>query len=243
MKLYPAMDFIEGKCVRLCQGDFNAVETFDASAIQWAQNCESLGVERLHMVDLDGALSGQEKNRTLLRAVRAATLLPIQIGGGIRSEAQAVQLIGEGFDVILGTLLLTDPEAVQKLVAAYPDQVIASVDCKNGKMTLQGWTETTEVTGLSFVKTLVSMGFKKIIYTDISKDGTLAGPNLEDLSQLLELSRQTNASFELVASGGVGTLADLSALKALGLSGVIVGKALLSGAFSLESALAVCHAD
>jgi phosphoribosylformimino-5-aminoimidazole carboxamide ribotide isomerase len=243
MILYPAMDFIEGKCVRLYQGELDQREYFDQSALAWAKSCEQAGAKQLHMIDLDGAFTGTSQNLSLLRSVKSAVKIPIQVGGGIRSPEQARLLIEEGFQVILGTLLLKDLESCAELVKQYPDRLVASVDCKNGMVTLEGWTEVSTMSSLTFVRTLAEMGFKKIVYTDISKDGTLDGPNYDDLAQLLSL-RSTNAlSFELVASGGVGSLDDLKRLKKLGVDAVIVGRALLNADISLVHALEVCDAD
>lgn len=247
MKLIPAMDLIKGQCVRLYQGDLNKQEFFDQSPVKWAKENEAAGVTRLHMVDLDGAFTGLSKNEKVLRDVRQAVSIPIQIGGGIRSILQAKQLIDEGFDVILSTMLYTDPVSSAQLIQSYPDKIIASVDCKDAHVTLEGWTVSTTVTGISFVEYLIRLGIERIVYTDISKDGTLSGANINELSEILNLKKSPfvlkNKPFKLIASGGIGNLEDLNALKDLGIEEVIVGKALLSGAFSLSQALAVCHAD
>ncbi len=241
MQLIPAMDLINGKCVRLYQGDWEQQAYFEQSPLDWAQKNEASGVSRLHMVDLDGAFTGNSQNKEILQAVRKAVSIPIQIGGGIRTVAQAEQLIKEGFDVILGTMLYKDPVSTAKLIQKYPDQLVASVDCKNGNVTLEGWTIGTSVSGIEFVQYLTRIGFKRIVYTDISKDGTLTGCNLKELSELMDL--KDGSPFSLIASGGIGCLKDLENLKTLGVEEAIVGKALLSGAFTLERALEVCYAD
>ncbi len=243
MILYPAMDFIEGKCVRLYQGELDQREYFDQSALVWAKSSEKSGAKQLHMIDLDGAFTGTSQNLNLLRLVKSAVTIPIQIGGGIRSAEQARLLIEEGFQVILGTMLLRNLESCAALVKQYPDNLVASVDCKDGMVTLEGWTEISAVSGLTFVKTLAQMGFKRIVYTDISKDGTLDGPNYNDLAALLALRSNHRLNFELVASGGVGSLEDLNRLKTLGVDAVIVGRALLNGDITLKQALEVCDAD
>lgn len=247
MNLIPAMDLIDGKCVRLYQGHWDTQEVFEASPVTWAKANELAGVSRLHMVDLDGAFTGDSKNTQVLREVRKAVSIPIQIGGGIRSIEQAEALIAEGFEVILGTLLYKDPVATAKLVQKYPDRLVASVDCKNGFITLEGWTVATSVSGIEFVASLMNMGFKRIVYTDIAKDGTLSGANLKELAEIMKLkadsSRQWPTKVQLVASGGIGSLEDLANLKILGVEEAIVGKALLNGTFSLKEALEVCNAD
>lgn len=247
MNLIPAMDLIDGKCVRLYQGNWDTQEVFQASPITWAKANEAAGVSRLHMVDLDGAFTGDSKNTQVLKEVRKAVRIPIQIGGGIRSVEQAEALINEGFDVILGTMLYKDPVATAKLIKKYPDNLVASVDCKNGFITLEGWTVATSVSGLEFVEYLLRMGFKRIVYTDIAKDGTLGGANLKELAEIMKLKdnmiSQSKVNFQLVASGGIGSLEDLENLRTLGVEEAIVGKALLSGTFSLEKALEVCNAN
>lgn len=240
MLLYPAMDFIEDRCVRLYQGQRELVSYYDYSPADWAVACEKAGAPRLHLVDLDGAFSGTGQNLDKLREIRAAVSLPIQIGGGIRSLEQALQLIDEGFDVILGTMLLKDPETAKKLASTCPDRLVAALDCKDGWVTAEGWVESSTLQAAAFIKTLLEWGFRRFVYTDISKDGTLAGPNQASLQALLALKAVTGIQFELVASGGVGTLDDLAALKALGADGAIVGRALLSGTFELKPALALC---
>lgn len=244
MNLIPAMDLIDGKCVRLYQGNWETQEVFNDTPITWAKANERAGVSRLHMVDLDGAFTGDSKNTQVLKAVRKAVSIPIQIGGGIRSVDQAEALIKEGFDVILGTMLYKDPLATATLVQKYPDNLVASVDCKNGYVTLEGWTVATSISGLEFVQRLLQMGFKRIVYTDIAKDGTLTGANLKELSEIMKLKdNKTLQPFQLIASGGIGSLEDLSNLKNLGVEEAIVGKALLNGAISLEKALEVCNAN
>lgn len=247
MNLIPAMDLIDGKCVRLYQGNWQEQEYFQQSPVEWAKANEGAGVTRLHMVDLDGAFTGNTKNAEILKAVRKAVAIPIQIGGGIRSVEQAEKLIAEGFDVILGTMLYKDPTATAQLIKKYPDALVASVDCKEGFITLEGWTISTSVSGIEFVQYLSRMGFKRIVYTDIAKDGTLSGANLKELSEIMNLrsseSLKSNTTFQLIASGGIGCLEDLKTLKALGVEEAIVGKALLSGAFSLDQALEVCNAN
>lgn len=240
MKLIPAMDLIGGRCVRLYQGQWQQQDFFPYSPIEWAKANEAAGVTRLHMIDLDGAFSGSPQNEAVLKAVRQAVSIPIQIGGGIRSAEQAVRLIDEGFDVILGTMLYKDPTATAELIKAYPKRLTASVDCKGGQVMLEGWTEGADATNVQFTKQLTALGFERIVYTDIAKDGTLSGTNLKELSALLAL--QTTQPFTLIASGGVGSLADLEALKKIGVQEAIVGRALLEGAFGLEAALEVCYA-
>lgn len=240
MKLIPAMDLIDGRCVRLYQGQWQQQDYFPYDPIEWAKANEAAGISRLHMIDLDGAFSGNPKNESVLKAVRKAVNLPIQIGGGIRHIEQAKRLIAEGFEVVLGTMLFKDPTACEKLIRLYPSKLTASVDCRNGQVMLEGWTQVSGISNLDFAKQCLYQGLNRLVYTDIGKDGTLSGANLEELSQLMSLQKEN--PFTLIASGGIGSLEDLSALKQIGVQEVIVGRALLEGAFCLESALEVCNA-
>lgn len=238
MILYPAMDFLEGQCVRLFKGERSLVETFDFSPVDWALDCEARGAKALHLVDLDGAFSGEGQNTQALLAIRKAVKIPIEVGGGIRDFEKAKFWIDEGFQIILGSLLTKDLELAQKILEAFPNQVIAGIDCKDFHIQTEGWVKSSDLDVLSFTKKLLSLGFKRFVFTDISKDGTLLGPNLEALRLLNDLE-----GIELIGSGGVGNKAHLMSLKALNLYGVIVGKALLNKTLSLDEALEACHVD
>lgn len=238
MILYPAMDFLEGECVRLFKGERSQVETFDFSPVKWALDCEARGAKALHLVDLDGAFSGKGQNAKALLAIREAVKIPIEVGGGIRDFEKAKFWINEGFQIILGSLLTKDLELSKKILEAFPNQVIAGIDCKDFHIQTEGWVKSSGLDALSFTKELLGLGFKRFVFTDISKDGTLLGPNLEALSLLNALD-----GIELIASGGVANTNHLKKLKDLGLYGTIVGKALLNKTLNLDEALEVCHAD
>lgn len=237
MILYPAMDFLEGKCVRLYQGQRDTAKVYDFSPEKWAKDWEAAGAKALHLVDLDGAFTGNGMNNASLLAIRKAVSLPIEIGGGIRSREQAAYWINNGFQVVLGTLLTEDLALVKALVEEYPNQIVAGIDCLDMKVKTKGWVSDSGLDAVDFVKQLKQLGLKRFVFTDISKDGTLAGPNLKALVQL-----QAIGDVEIIASGGVSSKNDLEALKSLNLYGAIVGKALLGGSLSPEDALEACDA-
>jgi phosphoribosylformimino-5-aminoimidazole carboxamide ribotide isomerase len=238
MILYPAIDLLDGNCVRLYKGDRNQATVYASDPVKMAKQFVEQGTKVLHVVNLNGAFDGDNVNLKVIDAIRAAVDVPIQVGGGIRTAEQAEALLKKGVNVILGTLLVQNPEAMRPLAEAYPGRLIASIDCKNGIMTSHGWQTTSDITAEDMIQTVIDIGIRKIVYTDIAKDGTLEGPNMEMIQKL-----QTTFDIDLIASGGVGTLDDLKALKAVGVSGVIVGKALYEGRFTLKEALEVSYVD
>lgn len=238
MILYPAIDLLDGNCVRLYKGDRNQATVYASDPMKMAKQFVEQGTKVLHVVNLNGAFDGDNVNLKVIDAIRAEVDVPIQVGGGIRTAEQAEALLKKGVNVILGTLLVQNPEAMRPLAEAYPGRLIASIDCKNGIMTSHGWQTTSDITAEDMIQTVIDIGIRKIVYTDIAKDGTLEGPNMEMIQKL-----QTTFDIDLIASGGVGTLDDLKALKAVGVSGVIVGKALYEGRFTLKEALEVSYVD
>lgn len=241
MNLIPAMDLLNGQCVRLFQGRLDKQDYFPYDPVEWALTSEKAGVKRLHMIDLGGAFCGKPQHEAILKAVRNAVSIPIQIGGGIRTKKQVDKLIELGFDVILGTLLITNPELCKELVEAYPERLIASLDCKNGEVMTCGWTQGGGKFAVDMARLCLEMGFKTLVFTDISKDGTMSGANIEALKQLLTL--KDDYDFTLIASGGIGSLGDLQALKDNAIDGAILGRSLFEGAFTLESATALMAAN
>ncbi len=235
MQLIPAMDLLNAKCVRLYQGRLDQQDYFPYDPVQWAITCERSGATRLHMIDLGGAFSGIPQHEAILKEVRQSVSIPIQIGGGIRTKEQVVHLIEEGFDVILGTLLVSEPDLCKDLLRSYPKQLIASLDCKKGEVMTCGWTKEGGLSFIDMAKQCLEMGFETLVFTDIAKDGTMTGSNLDALTALLALKKQY--PFELIASGGIGALEDLRSLKELNIDGAILGRSLLEGAFTFESAL------
>lgn len=237
MELYPAIDILNGKCVRLTKGDFDTKKVYFEDPIALAKQFESQGARRLHIVNLNGARGILDLLDDLLYKIRSAVDIPIQIGGGIRSIDTALSYLNMGFEIVLGSWLLESPETITKLVKSYPERIIASIDCKNGIMATDGWQKSSGIGLDDMIRLILSMGIKRMVYTDIDTDGMFTGPNYNALEKIL-------ASFdvELIASGGVSSLEDLNKLKAMNIYGCIVGKALFEKRFTLEDALEVTYA-
>ena len=236
MEIIPAIDLLGGACVRLHQGDYNQVTRFSEDPVAQALSWQEQGATRLHLVDLDGAKSGDPVNDASVRAITAALTIPVQLGGGVRSIERAESLLACGLDrVILGTAAIENPALVRELASKYPNRIIVGIDARDGKVATRGWIEESNVEATALAKELSQVGIAAIISTDIATDGTLAGPNLEALRNMAEAS-----SVPVIASGGVGCMADLLALLALepyGVSGVIVGRALYDGRVMLKEGI------
>lgn len=232
MILFPAIDIRGGKCVRLIQGDYNKEDVY-GNPVEMAEKWESLGAEALHVVDLDGAKEGVSQNLDVIKEIVETTNVPIQVGGGIRSIQAIEKLVEIGVSrIILGTAALENPEFLKEAVETFKEKIAVSIDAKNGYVATEGWTKTSERQAADFAKELEALGVKTIIYTDIAKDGMLAGPNFKELQHINE-----HVNINVIASGGVTTIDDVRQLKVLQLYGAIVGKALYTGDFSLETAL------
>jgi phosphoribosylformimino-5-aminoimidazole carboxamide ribotide isomerase len=235
MEIIPAIDLLGGACVRLHQGDYDQVTRFSDDPVAQAMSWQRQGARRLHLVDLDGAKSGEPVNDSAVRAITAALAIPVQLGGGVRTLERAETLLACGLDrVILGTAALENPELVKTLASRHPGRIVVGIDARDGKVATRGWLETsnTEATGLAAA--LSNTGIAAIISTDIATDGTLQGPNLAALRSMAA------ASAVPVIASGVGCMADLLALLALeplGINGVIVGRALYDGRVDLAEAI------
>ncbi len=236
MLIIPAIDLRGAKVVRLFQGKFNQEKVYSSDPVKVAKHWARQGAKFLHIVDLDGASSGAPKNLEVLKEIIARVGIPVEFGGGVRSIETISQLLALGVErVILGTKAAADEEFLKKAWKKFGEKIIVSIDAKDGKVLTQGWNRKVAKKTLDFAGDLKKIGFKQIIYTDISKDGTLAGPNILGIKELLKLT-----GLKVIASGGVSDLKDLvklSKLKKQGLSGVIVGKALYEGRFTLVEAL------
>ena len=236
MEIIPAIDLLGGACVRLHQGDYNQVTRFSDDPVAQALSWQNQGASRLHLVDLDGAKSGDPVNDASVRAITNALSIPVQLGGGVRSVERAESLINCGLDrVILGTAAIENPEMVQELASRHPGKVVVGIDARDGKVATRGWIEESNVEATTLARELSSAGIAAIISTDIATDGTLAGPNLKALREMADASR-----VPVIASGGVGCMADLLALLALephGVNGVITGRALYDGRIDLKEAI------
>jgi phosphoribosylformimino-5-aminoimidazole carboxamide ribotide isomerase len=236
MDVIPAIDLLEGRCVRLYQGDYARSQVFNDNPIDVARQWVEGGASRLHVVDLDGAKAGKPVNTKTIEAIVQAVPVPVQVGGGLRDRAGVAQLLDIGVErAILGTAAVEDRPLVQQLCAEFPGKIVVGIDARNGLVATRGWIETSDVKATDLAQQMSQLGVAAIIYTDIHRDGTLSGPNLDALRELAR-----SISIPVIASGGVSSVTDLLsllALEPLGVSGVIVGRALYTGDISLKEAL------
>lgn len=236
MVILPAVDIMDGKPVRLYKGDFSTAHQVAEGALKTALDFEKAGAEWIHMVDLDGSLMKKRVNEKIFLSVAENTALKVEVGGGIRTMQDIDFYMSSGISrVILGSVALKDPKLVKKAVNAYGDKIAVGIDAKNGYAAAEGWTQTSDIYFTDLAKKMEQCGVKTIIYTDISKDGTLSGPNLEQLDEI-----NNAVSCDIIASGGVTDIDDIKALKSLGLYGAICGKSIYSGSLDLKQALEVC---
>ncbi len=233
MILYPAIDIRGGKAVRLVEGDFDRETAFDADPVDAARRWEDAGAEWIHIVDLDGARSGTGANRGAITRIREAVSCRIQLGGGIRSLETIDDLLDSGIDrVILGSIAVTDPRVVVDAVARNGDRIAVGLDARDGKLATSGWETQTDADAFETAAQMGETGVRHIIFTDIRRDGTLTGPNVEALRQMVEAT-----SAEVIASGGIGSASDVLGLRDTGVSGVIIGRALYDGRVDLAQLL------
>ena len=235
-ELIPAIDLLGGKCVRLTQGDYAAATEYDADPGAVAARFAAHRIQRLHVVDLDGAKRGEPVNTTAVRAILDATRgVPLELGGGIRTLAGVETWLGLGVErAILGTAALRDPALVRDAAKRFPGRIGVGIDARGGKVAVQGWLETSETDALTLARRFEDAGVAAIIYTDIARDGTGAGVNL---AETVALARAI--SIPVIASGGVGSLDDVRAARASGVAGLIVGRALYTGAVDLTRAMEI----
>ena len=244
MDLYPAIDLRAGRCVRLYQGDYGRETVYGTDPVAVAQRFRAAGARWLHVVDLDGARTGVLENRDAVAAIAASVhpAVAVQAGGGVRSRQAADDLFGAGVArVVLGTAALEHPALVGELAAVH--DVAVGLDGRGGRLAVRGWVEDTALDLLDAVRRVEDAGVRAVIVTEIGRDGTMVGPDLDGLAAVVEAT-----SLAVIASGGVGTLADLEALGSLSaggrrLAGVIVGRALYEGRFTVEEAMATCAAS
>jgi phosphoribosylformimino-5-aminoimidazole carboxamide ribotide isomerase len=233
MIILPAIDIKDGQCVRLFQGDYAQVTTYDSDPVQVARRWQDAGSSWLHLVDLDGAKAGYPVNAELIKRIRAATTLHIEVGGGIRTLDHIEQMLDLGVDrVILGTVAITDRALLQEALACWQERIVVGLDARDGYVAITGWLETSQVKAVDLAAELSALGVQRFVYTDIARDGALTGPNLKALTEM-----QQAVTSALVASGGVSSLADLQALAQSGVEGTIVGKAIYTGAVDLATAI------
>ena len=241
MIIFPAIDLRKGRCVRLIRGDVRDETVYSENPVSMAKHWQGRGAQWLHVVDLDGALEGAPRNHELIFAIVKALKIPVQVGGGVRDFETLKRLIDKGVRrVILGTSAAHDEKFLGKAVEKYGDRIVVGVDAKDGAVALKGWVETSRLKAVDFACRMQSLGVGTIIYTDIKKDGMLAGPNVTACRDMVHALK-----IPVIASGGVTTLRDIERLRRLeprGLAGAIVGKALYSGALDLKAAIAAASA-
>lgn len=235
MFVIPAIDIKDGSCVRLMMGDYLTAHKVAEDPVATAQDFYNQGASWLHMVDLDGAKDGRRVNEETILKVRGAVTMKMEVGGGIR-DLEAVEFyLKNGIDrVILGSAAVKDPAFVKEAVKKYGERVAVGIDAKDGIVRAEGWTDDAEVGFVELAKRMENIGVSKIIFTDISKDGMLSGPNLNQLDEL-----KTAVSCDIIASGGVGNLKDIINLAELDIYGAIAGKAVYTGDLDLRAAIEV----
>jgi phosphoribosylformimino-5-aminoimidazole carboxamide ribotide isomerase len=238
MLVIPAIDLKDGVCVRLEQGLMERDTVFNDNPAAQALEWQNQGAELLHIVDLDGAFAGEPKNRAAIEAILKAISIPAQLGGGIRDLATIEAYLSLGLSrVIIGTAAQRNPELVREACARFPGKIVVGIDAKDGMVAVQGWAEVTDITAVELARKFEDCGVTAIIYTDISRDGMLQGPNLEATQALAE-----SVAIPVIASGGVSSLKDIERLMTIeqsGVTGVITGKAIYTGAIRLGEAIAL----
>jgi phosphoribosylformimino-5-aminoimidazole carboxamide ribotide isomerase len=236
MLIIPAIDLKDGRCVRLLQGRADAVTVYSDRPEDVAKRWQELGAKMIHVVDLDGAFSGTQKNIEGIKNIRRAVSVDIEVGGGIRDMERIEMLLGLGINrVILGTVAIERPELVKEASRRFPGRIIVGIDAKDGLVAVKGWVEVTSVKAKELALKMEEYGAWGIIYTDISRDGMLTGPNIEAIREMVEA-----VNIPVIASGGVSSIDDIKRLKEIkGLWGVITGKALYTGAIDLKEAIEI----
>jgi phosphoribosylformimino-5-aminoimidazole carboxamide ribotide isomerase len=235
--ILPAIDLIDGQCVRLTRGAYDTAEQVAAEPLQTADSFAAAGARWIHMVDLDGAKAGAPVNQDVILAVARAGKLQVEVGGGIRTaQDAALYMDGGAARVILGSVALTEPALVRELVAQYGERIAVGIDARDGFVRTAGWLAESRVHFTDLAREMAAAGVKTIIYTDIGRDGTLSGPNLEELAAV----RDAAPGVGIIASGGIRNLADVQACQALELDGVILGKSIYKGTIDLKEVIALC---
>lgn len=236
MLVIPAIDLKEGQCVRLFQGKRDAVTTYSNDPVATAKKWESYGAELIHIVDLDGAFTGNQANFDAIIKIRQSIKIALQVGGGIRNMENITNLFAAGIErAIIGTAAIEDPEFVKSSCSRYPGRVIIGIDAKEGMVAIKGWEEVTSLDAREVAGHLEVAGAAGIVYTDVARDGTLSGPNIEAIRKMVE-----SVSIPVIAAGGVSSIEDIKNLMQIkNLWGVITGKAIYSGSLDLKEAIQV----
>lgn len=237
MKIIPAIDIIDGKCVRLTKGNYDAKTVYRENPVDMAKAFEDHGMEFLHLVDLDGARSGGIVNRDTLLNIASNTQLKVDFGGGIKREEDLTVAFESGaYKVTVGSVAAQSPEVFLRWIEAFgSDNIILGADCKNRKIATQGWLQNSTIDVIDFIRNYEKLGVREVVCTDIDKDGMLAGTSIQLYKEI-----RSRSSIHLIASGGVSSLHDIKQLKAMGCNGVIVGKAIYEGRITLKELSDVC---
>jgi phosphoribosylformimino-5-aminoimidazole carboxamide ribotide isomerase len=235
MYIIPAIDIKEGKCVRLYQGDFERPTIYDDDPTAVAQRWVEQGAQMLHVVDLDGARAGHPVNTHIILEIVQSAGVPVQLGGGLRDEPAVLAVLGLGVTrVILGTAAVYQPDLIERLVARYADEIAVGIDARNGNVATDGWTAQSHVSARDLVGHMAALGVRRVIYTDILRDGTLSEPNYAAIGALVRPNGP-----RIIAAGGVGKLEHLQQLAQIGVEAAIVGKALYTGDIRLAEAIEI----
>lgn len=238
MVILPAIDILDGKAVRLYQGDYNTAERVALDPVLAAKEFEGAGARYLHLVDLTGAKSGKPDGYETIKKIVDSVDMKVEVGGGIRNLDTVKMYLENGVDrVILGTAAINDKAMLTKAIETYGERIAVGIDARNGKVSVSGWTSDSDVDYIDFARECEKIGVKNIIFTDISRDGSLKGPNLDMLKKLSE-----SVNCDVTASGGIKTADDIRDLKAMELYGAICGKSLYSGTLDLSEALEIARA-
>jgi phosphoribosylformimino-5-aminoimidazole carboxamide ribotide isomerase len=237
MIILPAIDIKDGRCVRLYQGDYEQVTTYDDDPVRVAVRWQEAGAQWLHVVDLDGAAAGRPVNSDLIRRIRAETTLHMEVGGGLRTVEDIDMLLKLGVErVILGTIAIQNPALLIAALRRWEERIVLGLDARAGKVAIAAWRDTSQIDAVALAQEMDKLGVQHLIYTDISRDGSLQGPNIAALQAM-----RRAVSCAVIASGGVSSLADLQALATVGVEGAIVGKALYTGDVDLATAIRECE--
>lgn len=235
MFIFPAIDLLNGRAVRLRQGDYSRETVFSDDPAAVARNWVALGADRIHVVDLDGAKAGKPVNGAVIRAIVEAAGVPVQLGGGLRTDTDLETVFGWGVRwAVLGTRALQSPEWTRTVATRYPDHIVLGVDAKDGFVATEGWLEVSRVKAVDLAKQVCDSPLAAVVYTDIAKDGMMTGPNFEALAEMRDAM-----PLPVIASGGVCTLDHVRRLIAEGIPGCIIGRALYEGSLDLAAALSL----